>query len=180
MSRWVVWALLVAASPAAVATASDTTPYVRTCETAVYGELNADWQKNALVTGPITFIGVLGYRAARTAPLKRTVAHKVLVVVEPASTVTVAIPETARSIASLVYDPRKFNSRRVRDGDRAVTFGACEQPNGEEPWQRGTQFNGAFVVFGRRCVPIDVSVAGQPSVRRLISFGAGTCRGARA
>jgi hypothetical protein len=180
-SRWVVGAVAAAVSLPAAGTAAGPRAFTRTCDTAVYGELNADWQKDAVVAGPLTLVWALGYATPRSAPPKRTVAHKVLVVVEPATTVTVAIPASAQALASLAYDPRRFNDmRRVRAGYAAVTFAACEQPNGDLPWQRGTQFNGAFIVYGRRCVPIDVSVAGQPAARRLISFGAGACRGTRA
>jgi hypothetical protein len=138
--------------------------------------LSADWQKNALVVGPLTLIGIIDYRRPETAPPRRPTAHKVLAVVEPQSTVTLTIPDSARNLASLVYNPRKFNAHRVRDGDAAITLVSCDQPNGDKPWERGTQFNGAFVVFGRRCVPVDIAVGGEPAVRRLLSFGAGTCR----
>ena len=179
-ARWLVVPALTAALavPASAGTAVGPRTYTRTCDSAVYGELNADWQKDAVVVGPLSLVWALQYRSAATAP-RRTQGFKILAVVEPGATVTVSIPESASSVASLLYRPAKFSftRARVRDGDTATTLVACEQPNGDQPWQRGTQFNGAFLVYGRRCVPVDIAVAGQPAVRRLVSFGAGTCGG---
>jgi hypothetical protein len=39
----------------------------------------------------------------------------------------------------------------------------------------GTQFNGGFVVRGRRCVPVDVKVGAQAAERVMLSIGAGRC-----
>ena len=60
-----LFAGVVAVPAAALAVASAPGPYVRTCDSAVYGELNADWQKNAVVVGSITLIGVGGQQAVR-------------------------------------------------------------------------------------------------------------------
>lgn len=156
-------------------------PYVRTCASSVYGDLGAQWLRYAVQAGPVTFIGVLQYRDGLVAR-RRAAGRKLLIVVEPRRTVTISIDERARRFASLLYDPAKFHLRypRVRDGAEAVTFVACLRPHGSAPWQRGTQFNGLFVVFGPRCVPVEISVApkSQP-MRRSLSFGAGECRGQR-
>jgi len=43
-----------------------------------------------------------------------------------------------------------------------------------EPWNRGTQFGGYFLVTGRRCVYIDVATQGK-IIRRALRFGVPRC-----
>jgi hypothetical protein len=172
---------LVATAMAATAVSSAAPlkkPYVRTCASSVYGDLGARWRQKAVQAGPVTFIGALERRDGLVAR-KRASGHKLLIVVEPRHTVTISIDGRARRFASLLYDPAKFHLRypRVRDGAEAVTFVACFSPHGSAPWERGTQFNGEFVVFGPRCVPVEISGAPQSQpIRRSLSFGAGECR----
>jgi hypothetical protein len=72
---------------------------------------------------------------------------------------------------------RHLRNPRVRDGEVAVTFIACAKANGSAPWERGTQFNGELVVFGPRCVPVEISAGFHAqTIRRTLSFGAGPCR----
>lgn len=153
-------------------------PFVRNCESSLYGDLGAQWLKNAVRAGPATFIGALVFRNGLVAR-RGASSHKLLIVVEPRREVTVTVAKRVRGLASLLYDPAKFHLRnpRVRDGEVAVTFIACAKANGSAPWERGTQFNGELVVFGPRCVPLEISVSFQAqTIRRTLSFGAGACR----
>lgn len=78
-----------------------------------------------------------------------------------------------------MYDPSKWpdrNAYRVAEGDRSMTFRACEGEFGVRPHDY-TQFNGAFVVAGPGCVPVDFWVTGRSRhYRANLSFGAGRCR----
>jgi hypothetical protein len=52
-----------------------------------------------------------------------------------------------------------------------VRFQACHPVRSREPWNRGTQFGGYFLVVGARCVHVDVATQGKV-LRRKLSFGA--------
>jgi hypothetical protein len=100
--------------------------------------------------------------------------QKVLVVVAHGAVVSVAIAPTAFRVASLLYDPSRFkdtNRYEVSEGERAVTFEACASGA-----SRFTQFNGAFIVAGARCVPLQILTEdGDPRIHRVLSFGRGEC-----
>jgi hypothetical protein len=173
---WAPFAAAPSASFVRGRAAARNQPFVRNCESSVYGDLGAQWLKNAVRAGPLTFIGARrnGLVARRGAS-----SHKLLIVVEPRRAVTVTVAKRARGLASLRYDPAKFHLRnpRIWDGEVAVTFIACAKPNGSAPWERGTQFNGELVVYGPRCVPLEISVGFQAQkIRRTLSFGTGSCR----
>ena len=108
-------------------------------------------------------------------------------VAEPSSTVipesvTVKAADGTTELNGLLYKPADWNDRnayRIEDGESAVTFKACEKgetaPVGG-PLNAMTQFNGAFVVAGVRCVPLEVLVRGQEGTSPVtLSFGAGRC-----
>jgi hypothetical protein len=136
--------------------------FVRTCEQSVRGELGRDWRSASLNVGPISFLGLPGWASAPASELGVSPQKKVLVVVRGGARVTVAV--TSRRHAALLYDPRAFDSaKHVADGERAVRFVACEEQ---------TQFNGAFLVDGRRCVPIEIRWDARRE-RRVASFGEG-------
>jgi hypothetical protein len=58
---------------------------------------------------------------------------------------------------------------RFEAGDRRVRFEPC---GGD---QRSTQFNGAFLMRGPLCVPVEVEVEGGTPAFATLSFGAGDC-----
>jgi hypothetical protein len=60
-----------------------------------------------------------------------------------------------------------------------VTFAACsaDEPafSYGGPVGLATGFAGGFVVSRRGCVPLEVRVAGRPTVRADVPFGVGRC-----
>jgi hypothetical protein len=155
---------------------------VRDCESAVYGELDRGWRRESLVVGPLSFVYGKGY--GRRSPDEfrgrngKYFPTKVLVVVENGAEVTITIPRPARPHASLLYDEESFGTGgrfRVERGHDRVSFEACRK--GESPFAiRETQFNGAFIVGGPRCVPLHIRTDDEARTRRVVfSFGAGHC-----
>jgi hypothetical protein len=103
------------------------------------------------------------------------VAHKVLVVIEGGSDVTVVIPESERNHASLLWGPtpgvtrseERLGFAQISDGNFAVRFKGCEE-------QFMEYVGGGLVIAGERCLPLDVWVEGERGPRRVaVSFGAG-------
>ena len=74
-----------------------------------------------------------------------------------------------RAVASLMYDNIPFDhGYAVADGDPSVTFSDCATP--------ATQWTGAFVVAGARCVRLLVNdAAGRRVAARRIAFGVRDC-----
>jgi hypothetical protein len=159
----------------------DTDAFVRDCESAVYGELDKGWRKESIVVGPLAFVYGKGYESRSRDEFRGRNAEyfptKVLVVIENDAVVTVTIPPSARPNASLLYRPSLSvgGRARVKEGHDRVTFEACRR--GESPTAiRETQFNGAFIVAGSRCVPLRIRIEGEARTRRaMFSFGAGAC-----
>ena len=142
-------------------------PFVRTCDSSVFGPLGRGWIQGSIVVGPAVFVGG-GYRHARssTFDLKpgKAASLKVLLVVHGAELITLSIPSSV-SEAALSYDPASFNTNRLEEGQRAVTF----QPCGGGP--QHTQFNGAFLVSRPLCLPIEVAPAGAATITAEIPLG---------
>jgi hypothetical protein len=182
------------ATSAASATTTTTAPtqraFVRTCEAGVYGTLDdPTWRKHSVIAGPLVFYSADQYAeqpASLFAPVPAQNGHyagqKLLVLVRRGAVATVAVSETERRHAALLYNPADWNNRneyRIGDGESAVTFKACKKgetaPVGG-PLNAMTQFNGAFVVAGVRCLPLEIRVRGQQqTIPVTLSFGAGRC-----
>ena len=98
---------------------------------------------------------------------------KVLVVVDANAAPTVTIAPRSRPYAALGYNSIRQNGTGVplADGTRSVRFEACGVVRSREPWNRGTQFPGYFLVAGARCVHVDIATQGKV-LRRRLSFGA--------
>jgi hypothetical protein len=108
-------------------------------------------------------------------------ADEMVFVVRGDRAVTVAIPESDRGHASLLFDTitsrvegadvefvERFGLAQVSDGRFAVRVEPCRS------WP--TLFGRGFVVTGARCLPLDVWVDGEAQpMRTLISFAAGGC-----
>jgi hypothetical protein len=182
-----------ATSAPAATTSAATVPqraFVRTCEMSVYGTLDDPaWEKHSIVAGPLVFYDADQYAeqpASLFAPVPAQNGHyagqKLLVLVRRGAVATVAVSETERRHAALLYNPADWNNRneyRIGDGESAVTFKACKKgetaPVGG-PLNAMTQFNGAFVVAGVRCLPLEIRVRGQQqTIPVTLSFGAGRC-----
>jgi hypothetical protein len=103
----------------------------------------------------------------------RAMPLKVLVVVDPHAAPTVTIAARSRAYAALGYNEIRHNGTGVplTDGTQSVRFQGCRPVRSREPWNRGTQFGGYFLVAGRRCVHIEVATQGKV-LRRKLSFGA--------
>lgn len=173
----IVAALLLALVVAVPAFADEPAPYVRTCSTSAFGDLGRGWRERAVAAGDVAFVGMRGgYNRMYLDPVGPGRANplKVLVVVDPNATPTVTIAPRSRAYASLGY-----NSIHQKDstgvplavGTQSVRFQACRTVRSREPWNRGTQFPGYFLVSGRRCVQVEIATGGK-ILRRTLSFGA--------
>lgn len=158
--------------------------FIRECGTDVYGDLGARrrWRRRSIVVGPFAFIWI---RDAAQAPGRRRpyqarqLAFKILALVKRGQEVTVTVPVSERSHVALGYDPSTWSEPpTVGNGERAVTFMACERDGvGSLSWRRATQFNGVIIVPRPHCVVLDVRVGEQGPLRRIkAAFGKGACR----
>jgi hypothetical protein len=139
----------------------------------VYGDLGRRWREDEGAAGPVVFVAANSYAndppRRFSAPGDRAKGHKVLIVVLGDASVEVSVDDPD---AALAYDPRRWGGRnrmRLEAGDRRVGFEPC---GGD---QRSTQFNGAFLVRGPMCVPVEVEVVGGTPGFATLSFGAGDC-----
>ena len=163
--------LVLAAVIATPALAGDPEPFVRDCSTSQYGDLGRGWRERAVVAGPLAFVGMRnGYTSGGPLPLK------VLVVVDPRRVATVSISARSRSYAALGYNGVRHSGGPVplSRGTTGVRFRACGAEPSREPWNRGTQFGGYFLVSGRRCVHVEIASAGKIH-RRTLRFGVPSC-----
>lgn len=162
------------ASPGASSSA-DSEVFLRTCESSVSGDLGAEWRRDAVIAGPVALVGARGYEddpkrlfVSRKAGI--ATAHKVLAVVLGDRPVLVSVRGPN---AALFYDPSKWGqSNRVpfRRGDKVTRFEPCIEDN-----QRGTQFNGGFLVRRPTCVQVRVQIEDEEPTVASLSFGAGVC-----
>jgi hypothetical protein len=147
--------------------------FVRPCESSVSGSLGAGWRRHEVVAGPVAFVGAAGYAddppSWFVAPGDRATSQKVLIVVDGDRPVVISVRHPD---AALAYDPDRWGTRNVvpfRSGDPRVGFEPC---GGD---QRRTQFNGAFLLRGPTCVPVEVRAEGGQPLFATLSFGAGDC-----
>jgi hypothetical protein len=172
----VVAALLLALVIAVPAFADEPEPYVRTCSSSAYGDLGRGWRERATVAGHVAFVGMKGgYNRMYLDPVGvgRANPLKVLVVVDSNAAPTLTIAPRSRAYAALGYNSiRRKDSTGVplADGTQSVRFQACRVVRSREPWNRGTQFPGYFLVSGARCVHVDIATQGKV-LRRKLSFG---------
>lgn len=169
----VLVALVLGLAVAVPAFAGDPEPYVRTCSTSQFGDLGRGWRERAIVAGHAAFLGGSGRMAIERLAPGRAMPLKVLVVVDPNAAPTVTIAPRSRAYAALGYNGIRHNGTGVplADGTLSVRFQACHPVRTREPWNRGTQFGGYFLVVGARCVHVDVATQGKV-LRRKLSFGA--------
>jgi hypothetical protein len=150
----------------------DVSPFVRECDTAVFGDPN---MKNATTIGPLVLVGT---PQAANLPPRTFTSHegrygaiKMLAVVEGSTDVTVTVPGSQRDSVSLLYDPgarANKNGFLLSAGDPRVIFEACP---GTEP-----QYNGGFIATQPSCVNLEVQSKAS-STWGWISLGAGrSCR----
>ena len=169
----IVVALLLSLVVVVPALADEPKPFVRTCSTSQYGKLVRDWQEGAIVAGHIAFLGGNSRMAIERFGPGRAMPLKVLVVVDANAAPTVTIAPRSRAYAALGYNGIRHNGTGVplTDGTQSVRFQGCRPDRGREPWNRGSQFGGYFLVAGARCVYVDVATQGKV-LRRKLAFGA--------
>lgn len=146
----------------------DVAPFVRTCDSAVFGDPN---MKNAVVRGPLLLVGT---PQAANLPQRAFEPHgdrygaiKLLAVVRGPHDVTVTIPMGQRDSVSLLYDPDARANEHgflFAAGDARVTFEACSE--------REPQYNGGFIATMPGCVSLDVE-SKTSSASGWVSLGAG-------
>lgn len=133
-----------------------------------------------VAVGPLRFRGLADIASRRSFEIDNTGAYygvKSGVGVPAGMRATLSIGRSARSWASLTYGPRRPGQPdRV---DNAVRFQACaaEHPafSYDGPVGPVTGFSGGFRLKRAGCVPLEVRVAGRPTVRKTIAFGVRRC-----
>ena len=166
-------------------------PVVRECGSSVYGKLGSErsWLSASVVAGPLVFFRVRAYASSTSKFASvgggRYRGSKLLVLVRTGWVARVVVPAAQRRKVALQYGPEDANKAVVpAESEHDVTFEACPpgRPFLGPKSARWTQFNGAIVVAGRRCVTLAVYAAkqGHPLPKRAVfprlSFGAGPCR----
>lgn len=166
-------ALLLSLVVVVPALADEPQPYVRSCSTSQFGDLGRGWQERAIVAGHVAFLGGSSRMAVERFGPGRAMPLKVLVVVDANAAPTVTIAPRSRAYAALGYNGIRHNGTGVplADGTQSVRFQGCRPDRSREPWNRGTQFGGYFLVVGARCVHVDIATQGRV-LRRSLSFGA--------
>ena len=176
--------------------APDPPPIVRPCATRAESGLFARrispfYRRRSIRAGPLVLIAreyaALPRSTFRAVPGRpgRYYPQKALLLVRAGSVATLTIPRTERRHIALTYRPSDWRipyarGYRLADGEASVTFRACDAdepsfvPGRKRPVGRWTEFNGAFVVAGARCVTLHVR-SGRRVLPVRLSFGAGRC-----
>jgi hypothetical protein len=185
-----VAAVVAAESALSIRAIARDEPVARDCMSSVYGDLGNDWLAPSIVVGPLAFVRARTYSTSTSSFASigggRYRGSKLLAAVRTGWVVRLVVPSAERRRVALQYAPQHFNTAVVpAKSEHDVTFTACppRRPFLGPRTARWTQFNGAIVVAGRRCVTLAVYAAkqrrplpDQPRHARL-SFGAGACRG---
>lgn len=155
-------------------TTDETTMFVRTCDSSVYGDLGRGWRRGEISAGPVTFVGARGYardpKRWFSARADLATSQKVLIVVDGEYPVVLSV---RHPYAALAYDPDRWGLRNTvpfRLGYPLTRFEPCVDAD-----QRSTQFNGGFLLRRWACVPVEVRLQGHAPISITLSFGAGDC-----
>jgi hypothetical protein len=177
----ILLAPLLALVVAVPALADEPEPYVRSCSSSAFGDLGRGWRENAVIAGHLAFVGLGGpRRSGELDPVAPGRANplKVLVVVDPNAAPTLTIARASRRNAALGYNAIRHDGQGkgvlLADGTTSVRFHACRVVRSREPWNRGTQFPGYFLVARRGCVQVEVATQGK-ILRRTLRFGVARC-----
>ena len=132
--------------------------------------------------GPLRFAGLARVASSRAFAINRTgrlYGVKSGVGVPAGVRATLSVARSARSWAALDYTPSEPGKPR-REPGAAVRFEACAADHPafsyDGPVGPITGFSGGFVLKRPGCVPLEVRVAGRPTVRARVPFGVGRCR----
>jgi hypothetical protein len=153
-------------------------PYKRNCAVPprASGKPPAHWRARSTAIGPLFLYRVSEYRRSPPSdfdPLpgtsgRRYSGEKQLVLLR-GGPVRLSVAANQRKLVSLNYDNVAFDHGfALSDGTSSVTFSECGVPV--------TQWPGAFIVAGARCVTLTVQdLAGKVLGRRQVPFGRLTC-----
>lgn len=189
MAALALSAATVAANGAAGHSSADhvsASRFVRSCDTAVYGDLGPvrRRQRHSIVVGPLAFDGIRYARTAKPGNIRRAYragqgAFKVLVVIKQGHAATVTVLPGERRHVALLYDEAAFNrTQTVAHGEQAVVFRACPSSVGAQSraWSAATQFNGGIIVDSPRCVRLAIRFSGRPTRTIAAPLGPVSCR----
>jgi len=138
-----------------------------------------------LVVGPLALVG--GADATRASVVRKFGGQKFPLLVRAGHTVTVRVSPTVQRSSGLAYGPlgQRGVSRQApyhtvtRGTPRTITFVACRRSNVRSGSSAGgavTFWSGLVLTRAPRCVPLEVHVDDEPSLRRVaVSLGA-RCR----
>jgi hypothetical protein len=147
-------------------------PVRRGCGETQTGDLASDWRSRAVEAGPLALYPMPS-RASEAVQGRpgyfRPV--KVLVILTPGSTATLAVPQSQRGAIGLAYGRRAGFGRfapamRVAGGLSAVTFQSC--PSASYPREH---FGGGFVVSRPMCAELEVQVGRRAPISLRVPFG---------
>jgi hypothetical protein len=134
-----------------------------------------------LVVGPLALVG--GADSTPAGVVRRFGGQKFPLLVRAGHTVTVQISPTVQRSSGLAYGPlgQRGVSRHApyhtvtRDTPRTITFVACRRPNvrsGSSADGAVTFWSGFVLTRAPKCVPLEVHVDDEPSLRRVaVSLG---------
>jgi hypothetical protein len=156
-----------------------------TCATRSEGDFGRPFEDpRNLVAGPLVLVG--GARFTTPSVVRGYSGQKFPVLVRAEHSVTLAIPEEARTFAGLAYGPLPQGEVTLEDTHEQVTFSACpaDEPSYSRPGSNvgaTTFWSGSVVVREPHCVPVDVWVDDDPKPRRIVlELGVKPCAGADA
>jgi hypothetical protein len=138
-----------------------------------------------LVVGPLALVG--GADPTRASVVRRFGGQKFPLLVRAGHTVTVRVSPTVQRSSGLAYGPlgQRGVSRQApyhtvtRGTPRTITFVACRRPNGRSGSSADgavTFWSGLVLTRAPRCVPLDVHVDDESSLRHVAVSLGGRCQ----
>jgi hypothetical protein len=138
-----------------------------------FGGVSKEAFRGSLRIGPIALGSLRVFKRwqlpAARAGQQRFYPIESIAVVDAGAAVTLAVAPADRDHAGLIYDQSKFRPDgryRIADMDDVVRFEACADPTFNHGY---SQFDGGFVVAGRRCFSLDIYVDGHRYRRSAVA-----------
>jgi hypothetical protein len=132
---------------------------------------------NNLVVGPLLLVG--GGEFSSEAVVNAYDGQKFPLLVKAGHTVLVQLPRKVWRTAGLAYGPLPQGLVKVRDAHDSIRFVACDrdEPSGSKAEGPVTFWSGFVMTRVPQCLPLDVYVDDEPTLRRVeIALGA-DCKG---
>lgn len=164
------------ASPSVVETSSkDVTVDCSLRSQANFGPAFAD--PSNLVVGPLVLVG--GAEETSEAVVLAHDGQKFPLLVKAGHTVTVQLPRSVQDSAGLVYGSLPEGIVKVSDAYDSIRFVACkpEEPSGSRADGPVTFWSGFVMTKVPQCLPLDVSVDGEATLRRVQMALGADCKG---